>query len=67
MHLIDDVHAILEAASISTTFTDAPERIALQVGQVLQGEPSTGRSQFTALAKIFATEVLPVPLVPVNR
>jgi len=31
------------------------------------GPSSVGCSQFTVFAKIFATVVLPVPLVPVNR
>ena len=39
----------------------------LQVGHSLQGLPSTGCSQFTALANILAILVLPVPLVPQNR
>ena len=45
----------------------APDSIALQVGHSPQGLPSLGFSQLTALARIFATEVFPVPLVPQNR
>ena len=37
----------------------------LQAVQQLQGLPSIGFSQLTALARIFAQVVLPVPLVPV--
>ena len=39
----------------------------LQEAHSLQGLPSTGCSQLTALAYIFAILVLPVPLVPQNR
>ena len=38
-----------------------------QEGQRLQGLPSTGFSQLTALARILAQVVLPVPRVPVKR
>ena len=41
--------------------------LARQAAQWLQGFPSGGFSQLTALARIFAQEVLPVPRVPVNR
>ena len=36
-------------------------------GHFPQGLPSTGCSQFTAFAKIFATVVFPVPRVPQNK
>ena len=58
---------LLEAASISTTFKEAPLLMPLHVGHSLQGLPSTGFSQLTALAKIFAILVFPVPLVPQNK
>jgi len=79
MNLIDDVYAIFSlrrrvldlltdlTASISTTFNEVPAAICLQLGHSPQGLPSTGCSQFTALARIFATVVLPVPRVPQNR
>ena len=44
-----------------------PSSMALQAAQQLQGLPSCGSRQLTALARIFAHEVLPVPRVPVNR
>jgi len=58
---------LFEAASISITFMELPELIPLHTSHSLQGLPSTGCSQFTAFAKIFATLVLPVPLVPQNK
>ena len=59
---------LLEAASISITFTLLPARISLQTAHSLQGSPSAvGFVQLMALAKIFAVEVFPVPLVPQNR
>ena len=58
---------LLEAASISMTFMLAPAAMALQIRHSPQGPSSVGCSQFTVFAKIFATVVLPVPLVPVNR
>jgi len=58
---------LFDAASISITFMDVCSLIALQVPQVLQGLPSMGCSQFTALANILAMVVLPVPLVPQNK
>ena len=54
-------------ASISITFMDAPAAIALQLSHSLQGLPSTGCSQLTALAISLAIVVLPVPLVPQNK
>ena len=58
---------LFEAASISITFIEVPELIALQLSHTPQGLPFTGCSQFTAFANIFATDVLPVPLVPQKR
>ena len=40
---------------------------ARQASQTLQGFPLSGCRQFTALARILAQEVLPVPREPVNR
>jgi len=39
----------------------------LQLAHVPHGLPSAGCSQFTALAKILAIVVFPVPRVPQNR
>ena len=58
---------LLEAASISATSVTAPESIPRQISHSLQGSPSTGCRQLTALARIFAQEVFPVPRDPVNR
>ena len=58
---------LFDAASISMTFMERPSAIALQVGHSPHGLPSTGCSQLTAFAKIFATVVLPVPRVPQKR
>ncbi|EGM52354.1 hypothetical protein LSGJ_00774 [Ligilactobacillus salivarius GJ-24] len=41
--------------------------MALHVSHSLQGSPSFEKRQFIALAKIFAADVLPVPLGPVNK
>ena len=43
------------------------ESMARQDAQTPQGLPRSGCSQFTARAIIFATLVLPVPLVPQKR
>ncbi len=58
---------LFDAASISITFMEVPAAIPLHKLHSLQGLPSLGFSQFTVFANNFATEVLPVPLVPVNR
>jgi hypothetical protein len=58
---------LFEAASISMTFMDAPEATARQEAHSPHGLPSDGRSQFTAFANIFATDVFPVPRVPQNK
>ena len=44
-----------------------PASAALQISHSLQGSPSFGFKQFTALAKTFAALVFPVPLPPLNR
>ena len=62
------IEAISERlASISITFMELPAAMALQEAHWPQGLPPAGFSQLTALAKILAMVVLPVPLVPQNR
>ena len=58
---------LLEAASISTTSMMEPASIPRQTSHSLQGSPSLGCRQLTALARILAQVVLPVPREPVNR
>ena len=58
---------LLLAASISTTSSTEPSSIPRQAAHSLQGLPSTGRSQLTALATILEQVVLPVPREPVKR
>ena len=58
---------LLDAASISTTSMMLPSSMPRQAGHLPQGLPSTGCSQLSALASIFAQVVLPVPRVPMNR
>ena len=58
---------LFEAASISTISVKEPSNAALQISHSLHGSPSLGFRQFTALASIFAAEVFPVPLPPLNR
>ncbi len=58
---------LFEAASISIMLMLLPSSAALHLSHSPHGLPSTGFWQFTALAKILATLVLPVPLVPVKR
>ena len=58
---------LLEAASISTTSVSDPSKISLQISHSLQGSPSLGFKQLTALAKILADVVFPVPLPPLNK
>ena len=58
---------LLEAASSSSTSRKLPFSMPTQEGHWQQGSPSTGCSQLTALAKILAQVVLPVPRVPVKR
>ena len=57
---------LLEAASISITSMKVPSLIAMQFAQCPQGRSPSDR-QFTALARILAVVVLPVPLVPQKR
>ena len=58
---------LLDAASTSTTSTKLPALTDRQFSHSLHGSPLIGCRQFTALANILAADVLPVPLVPVNR
>ena len=58
---------LFEAASISTISVSEPLRAPLQISHSLQGSPSLGFKQFIALAKIFAEDVFPVPLPPLNK
>ena len=46
---------------------EAMRKAEAEAAQWLQGLPSMGFSQLTALARILAQLVLPVPRVPVNR
>ena len=59
---------LLEAASISIKSIAAPSFIDLHDSQVLHGsELSIKSEQLSAFAKILAIDVLPIPLVPVNK
>src|SRR5918993_4627193 len=56
-----------DAASISITSSELPFVIAWQTWQVLSGLGVGPFVQFSALARIRAIEVLPVPLGPAKR
>ena len=56
-----------EAASISITSSEVPSAIARQAWQVLSGVGVGPCSQFSALARMRASDVLPVPRGPANR
>jgi hypothetical protein len=58
---------LLEAASSSTTSIDRPASTDRHDSHVQSGSPSTGDSQFRALARMRADDVLPVPRGPLNR
>ena len=58
---------LFDAASISTMSVNEPSNAALHISHSLQGSPSLGFKQFTALAKILAADVFPVPLPPLNK
>ena len=58
---------LLEAASISSTSVALPASIERQASQARHGEPFCGFSQLTALARIFAQVVFPVPREPQNK
>src|SRR3989454_237335 len=56
-----------DAASISTRSIARPSRIDAHDGQLSHGSPSWRFVQLTALARMRASEVLPVPRGPTNR
>ena len=56
-----------DAASISITSSELPFVIAWQTWQVLSGVAVGPWTQFSALARIRAIEVLPVPRGPAKR
>ena len=58
---------LFDAASISTTSSARPSRMATQAAQRSHGSPSWRFVQLSALATIRAIEVLPVPRGPTNR
>ena len=58
---------LLEAASSSCTLSELPWVISMHDVQMPQGSPSTGASQLSALARMRAEEVLPVPRGPLKR
>jgi len=58
---------LFDAASISTISVSEPSNADLQTLHSLQGSPSTGFKQLTALARILAALVFPVPLPPLKR
>ena len=56
-----------EAASISITSSDVPFAIVMQALQTLSGVGVGPCAQFSAFARIRASEVLPVPRGPAKR
>ena len=58
---------LLEAASSSWTLSELPWVISMHDVQTPQGSPSTGASQLSALARMRAEDVLPVPRGPLKR
>ena len=58
---------LLEAASISSTSVADPASMERQAAHSPQGPEAVGWRQLTALAKILAQVVLPVPREPQNR
>ena len=56
-----------EAASISITSSELPAAIVRQDSHSPQGVTVGPLTQFRERARIFATEVLPVPREPTNR
>ena len=63
----DVVHAVLDAASISTMSTEPSSAMARQDSHSPQGSAPCRFWQLTARANIFARLVLPVPRGPENR
>ena len=64
--IADIIHAVIDAASISTTSSTEPLSSPVQTSHSQQGSAPFGLRQLTALAKILAQVVLPVPRVPVK-
>ena len=58
---------LFDAASISIISVSEPSNAPLHIPHSLHGSPSLGFRQFTALAKILAVVVFPVPLPPLNK
>jgi len=59
--------ARLDAASISTTSITEPSEIRMQASHSLHGSSAGPCTQLTALAKILAALVFPVPRGPLNK
>src|SRR5210317_1490766 len=57
----------LEAPSISSTSSEADPVISTQDSHSLQGVGEGPWAQFSALARIRATDVLPIPRAPLSR
>ena len=67
VYIIDEVHMLSTGAfnALLKTLEEPPSYVIFILATT---EPSgVAFSQFTVLARIFATVVLPVPLVPVKR
>ena len=58
---------LFDAASISTTSSELPVMIAWQAGSSGEKSARGPPSAFSAHAKSFAIDVLPVPREPTNR
>ena len=58
---------LFDAASSSCTLSELPCVISMHEVQVPQGSPSTGASQLSALARMRAEDVFPVPRGPLKR
>ncbi len=58
---------LLDAASSSCRSNDVPSSTASHEGQAQHGSPPSGVVQFSALARIRAAVVLPVPRGPLSR
>ena len=58
---------LFEAASISITSSDVEFVIDVHASHSPQGSSVGPFTQFSERARIFATEVLPVPREPTNR
>ena len=58
---------LLEAASISCTSSEVPWAISVHDVHIPHGSPSAGAAQLSALARIRAEDVLPVPRGPAEQ